>query len=272
MGTISSAPLPAAAASGKKRKRAAKSPTVASPSPKRAAKTPASSPPTKHHKQARNTTLTKAAEGPKSGAKSVQKPKLSKLASPSSSNPSPSKALEEQPKTKVASKPHRMAGYNPTEGDGRITDDGEEDESFEEENEGGEQERKEEVNGAINGDESEAEQNQESEGNGGGGGEDNNEDGDNDEDGEYGDDEEDEGDEEDEEEESLAVSDDGEEVEIIDYNSRPPSRAANHSTEVNGGRAKEAPHKTLRRRVLQKQDPNPEPVSDEDIEEPDYTR
>ena len=130
------------------------------------------------------------------------------------------------------------------------------------------------MNGVTNGDESEAEQSQEDEGNGGDGGEDNNEDGDNDDDGEEGDDEEDEGevDEEGDEEESLAVSDDGEEVEIIDYNGRPLSRAANHSTEVNGGRAKEAPQKTLRRRVLQKQDPNPEPVSDEDIEEPDYAR
>ena len=156
-----------------------------------------------------------------------------------------------------------MAGYKPTEGEGQVTDDGE-DESFEEDNGEAGDGREEEKNGL--GDESETEQSQEDGGNDGSGSEEDDEhEGDDEE-------EEDEAGEEEGEEESPEISDDSEEVEIIDDNDRPPSRAATHPTEVNGDGPKEAPQREFRRRVLQKDDPNPEPLSDEDVEDPDYTR
>ena len=156
-----------------------------------------------------------------------------------------------------------MAGYKPTEGEGQVTDDGEEDESFEEDNGEAGDGREEEKNGP--GDESEAEQSQEDGGNHGSGSEEDDEH-------EGDDEEEDDAGEEEGEEESPEISDDSEEVEIIDDNDQPPSRAATHPTEVNGGGSKEAPQREFRRLVLQKDDPNPEPLSDEDVEDPDYTR
>ena len=238
------------------KKRGAKTKAALSPSSPKKSGIKDSSLPKQQRKQASNSTPTKAVVGVRSMKKS-KKPKQKPLSKPVSS-PSDASAND-----KTGMRAQRVPGFGRCEGeDGNISNEEEEESSFED----GREQR--ETGGDDDGFEGEEGQDdQEGEGNNNSSGDRNGDDQGGESHDEDGDDEEEEEDEEDEEEEE-----EDEEVEPLD--SANIEGEGSDDIEIVEDRSQEmieGEPNSKRRRILKKDDPHSEPISDEEVD-PNFNR